>query len=200
VPIEETIGALSEMVKEGKIKYLGLSEASTDQIRRAHIVHPISALQTEYSLWCLDIEPKVLPTCRELGISVMAYSPLGRGFLTGKYKKWEDLPENDSRRHWPRFSKENFPKNVHLVHEVEKIAHSKNCTPSQLALAWLLAKGNDIFPLFGTTRVSALEENVGAVNVKLSQEDVKKLDELANVEVYGQRYPDFAMKMLGTDK
>jgi len=200
VTIEETMGALSEMVKEGKIKYLGLSEASTDQIRRAHAIHPISALQTEYSLWCLDIESKVLPTCRELGISIMAYSPLGKGFLTGKIQKYEDLSADDYRRHWPRFSPENFPKNIHMVHKIEEIAKSKNCTPAQLALAWLLAVGNDIFPLFGTTRAASIEENAGAVNVKLTPEEVKKIHEIADVEVYGTRYPEFAMKMIGTDK
>jgi len=200
-PIEDTIAALAEMVKEGKIKHIGLSEAGSDVIRRAHKIHPLSAVQTEYSLWSLDVEAKVLPTCRELGITFVAYSPLGRGFLTGKLKSYEDLEPTDMRKHMPRFSKENFPKNLELVQKLDEIAKHKNCTTSQLALAWVLSRGNDIVPIFGTTRIESLKENALAVNVHLSEEEKKKIDELIrSFEVQGTRYPEHGMRAITTNQ
>jgi len=171
-PIEETVGAMAELVKEGKVRHLGLSEAGAATLRRAVKVHPIAALQTEYSLWTRDPEEEILPTCRELGIGFVAYSPLGRGFLTGQFKRFEDLPADDYRRVSPRFQGENFQKNLDLVHQVAEIAKAKGCKPSQLALAWVLAQGDDIVPIPGTKRRRYLEENVGAIDIKLTAEDL----------------------------
>src|SRR4051812_17023268 len=176
VPIEETVGAMAELVKAGKVRHLGLSEASPQTIRRAHKVHPISALQTEYSLWSRDVEDQILPTVRELGIGFVAYSPLGRGFLTGRFKTIDDLPADDYRRNSPRFQGENFQKNLDLVQHIETVARQKRCTPSQLALAWLLARGQDIVPIPGTKHVRYLEENVGALDVDLTAEDLARID------------------------
>jgi aryl-alcohol dehydrogenase-like predicted oxidoreductase len=188
-PIEETVGAMAELVKEGKVRYLGLSEASAATIRKAHAVHPITALQTEYSLWSRDVEDEILPACRELGIGFVPYSPLGRGFLTGQFKKLEDIPEDDYRRHAPRFQGENFQKNLDLVTRIEELAQSKGCTPSQLALAWLLAQGNDIVPIPGTKRRKYLEENAGALQVSLSKEELEAIEAIAPQGVAaGQRY------------
>ncbi|AER57042.1 aldo/keto reductase [Pseudoxanthomonas spadix BD-a59] len=175
-PIEETVGAMGELVKAGKVRYLGLSEAAPDTIRRAHAVHPISALQTEYSLWSREPEEQILPTVRELGIGYVAYSPLGRGFLTGQIRRIEDLAEDDYRRHSPRFQGENFQKNLDLVTEIEKMAQEKGCTPAQLALAWLLAQGEDIVPIPGTKKRARLEENVGALQVRITAEDRARID------------------------
>src|SRR5438067_822442 len=175
-PIEETVGAMAELVQEGKVRYLGLSEASPDTIRRAHSVHPISALQTEYSLWTRDPEEAVLPATRELGIGFVAYSPLGRGFLTGQIQSVEDLEEGDFRRFNPRFQGENFQRNLDLVDRVREIADEKGCTPGQLALAWLLARGPDVVPIPGTKRVRYLEENLGSLDVTLSAEELRRID------------------------
>ncbi len=188
-PIEETVGAMSELVKEGKIRYIGLSEASAQTLRRAMKVHPITALQTEYSLWTRDPEDDILATCRELNIGFVAYSPLGRGFLTGQFKRFEDFAPDDYRRSSPRFQGENFDKNPDLVKKVEEIAKEKGCTPSQLALAWVLAQGEDIVPIPGTKRRKYLEDNLGAVNVQLNQEDLHRIDEVFPHGVAaGQRY------------
>src|SRR6476619_1409906 len=168
VPIEETVGAMKELVEQGKVRHIGLSEASPDTIRRAHAVHPISALQTEYSLWTRDPEDAVLPTVRELGIGFVAYSPLGRGFLSGRFQSPDDFEEGDFRKHHPRFQGENFEKNLELVEKVKEIADEKGVTPSQLALAWVLAQGEDIVPIPGTKRIAYLEENAGALDVQLS--------------------------------
>ena len=176
VPIEETVGAMAELVQRGKVRYLGLSEAAPATIRRAHAVHPIAALQTEYSLWMRDVEDEILPTCRELGIGFVPYSPLGRGFLTGRFSSFEDLPADDFRRKQPRFQGENFQKNLDLVRHVEEVASRKGCTPAQLALAWLLHQGDDIVPIPGTTRVDNLEDNVGALGVTLTQRDLERID------------------------
>jgi aryl-alcohol dehydrogenase-like predicted oxidoreductase len=176
-PIEETVGAMAQLVKEGKVRYLGLSEASPQTLRRAAKVHPISALQTEYSLWSRDPESEILPTCRELGIGFVAYSPLGRGFLTGQVQHFEDFPADDFRRSDPRFQGNNFQKNLDLVRRVEKIAKEKRCKPSQLALAWVLAQGKDIVPIPGTKRRKYLEENVGALEVRLTEEDLQRIDD-----------------------
>lgn len=198
VPIEETVGAMADLVKAGKVRYLGLSEAGADTIRRAHKVHPISALQTEYSLWSRDVEDEILPTVRELGIGFVPYSPLGRGFLTGEFKRFEDLPEDDYRRHSPRFQGENFNKNLQLVTKIEELAQEKGCTPSQLALAWLLAQGDDIVPIPGTKRRKYLEMNIGAVEVELSPVDLETIDTIAPKGVAsGTRYNESAMKALG---
>ncbi|MDI3263279.1 aldo/keto reductase [Aerosticca soli] len=189
VPIEDTVGAMAELVREGKVRYLGLSEAAPATIRRAHAVHPISALQTEYSLWSRDVEAAVLPTVRELGIGFVAYSPLGRGFLTGRFKRFEDLPEDDYRRHSPRFQGENFARNLALVAAVERMAAAKGCTSAQLALAWVLAQGEDIVPIPGTKRRERLEENVGALQVHLSRDDLAELDRiLPPGAAAGERY------------
>jgi aryl-alcohol dehydrogenase-like predicted oxidoreductase len=194
-PIEETVGAMSELVRQGKVRFLGLSEAAPTTIRRAHAVHPISAIQTEYSLWTRDPEDEVLPTCRELGIGFVAYSPLGRGFLTGRFKTFEDLPADDYRRSNPRFQGDNFQKNLDLVRRVEALARQKRCTPSQLALAWLLARGADIVPIPGTKRRQYLEENVGALDVTLSAEEMRQIDEIAPRGVAaGPRYAEAAMR------
>jgi aryl-alcohol dehydrogenase-like predicted oxidoreductase len=194
VPIEETVGAMAELVRAGKVRHLGLSEASTQTIGRAHKVHRIAALQTEYSLWTRDPEDEILPTTRELGLAFVAYSPLGRGFLTGQIKRFEDFAPDDYRRNSPRFQGANFQKNLELVQRVVEIAKEKKCTPSQLALAWLLAQGQDIIPIPGTKRRKYLEENVGALNVKLTPEDLRRIDEVApHGAAAGERYPQAAM-------
>ena len=174
-PIEETVGAMAQLVKEGKVRHLGLSEAGPQTLRKAVKIHPIAALQTEYSLWSRDPEAEVLPTCRELGIGFVAYSPLGRGFLTGQIKRFEDFAPDDYRRISPRFQGQNFTKNLDLVHRVEQIAAEKHCTPAQLALAWVLAQGEDIVPIPGTKRRKYLEENAAAAEVKLTGEDLKQI-------------------------
>jgi aryl-alcohol dehydrogenase-like predicted oxidoreductase len=196
-PIEDTIGAMAELVRQGKVRFLGMSEASPATIRRAHAVHPIAALQTEYSLWTRDPEDEVLPTVRELGIAFVAYSPLGRGFLTGQIKRFEDLAASDYRRISPRFQGENLQKNLDLVGRVEQLAKEKHCTPGQLALAWLLAQGRDIIPIPGTKRRKYLDENVAALNVKLSAEDLRRLEEVVpKGAASGQRYPEQAMNLV----
>ena len=197
VPIEDTVGALSQLVTEGKVRFLGLSEASPRTLRRACAVHPIAALQTEYSLWTRDPEPEILPACRELGVTFVAYSPLGRGFLSGKFKRPEDLPEDDYRHNHPRFQGENFEANLRLVARVEAMAKEKRCTPSQLALAWVLAQGEDVVPIPGTKRRKYLEENAGALDLTLSREDVKRLDEAIPAgATAGPRYHEMAMKAI----
>ena len=196
-PIEETVAAMAELVKAGKVRYLGLSEAGPDTLRRAVKVHPIAALQSEYSLWTRDPEDDVLATCRELGIGFVAYSPLGRGFLTGQFKTPADIPEDDYRRHSPRFQGENFTKNLQLVEKVEEIAREKGCSPSQLALAWVLAQGDDIVPIPGTKRRRYLEENAGALSVTLSPADLDRIAAVAPVGVAsGARYPVQVMGLL----
>lgn len=196
-PIEESVGAMAELVKQGKVRFLGLSEASAQTLRRAVKVHPIAALQTEYSLWTRDPEDEILAACRELGIGFVAYSPLGRGFLTGQFRCFEDLPADDYRRNSPRFQGENFQKNLDLVRKVEEIATEKGCKPSQLALAWVLAQGDDIVPIPGTKRRKYLEENVGAVSVKLTKEDLRRIDEVFPPEAAaGGRYPEHMMALV----
>src|SRR5208283_2181634 len=196
-PIEETVGAMAELVRSGKVRYLGLSEASAATLRRAHAVHPIAALQTEYSLWTRDPEDDVLQTARELGIAFVAYSPLGRGFLTGQFKKFEDLAADDYRRNSPRFQGENFQKNLDLVSRVEQVAKEQHCTPGQLALAWLLAQGQDIIPIPGTKRRKYLEENAAALQLKLSTDDLHRIEEVAPKGVAaGQRYPESMMNLV----
>jgi len=196
-PIEETVGAMAELVRAGKVRFLGLSEAGPEAIRRAHAVHPITALQSEYSLWTRDPEDEVLPACRELGIGFVPYSPLGRGFLTGKIQKPEDLSEDDYRRTTPRFQGDNFQRNLDLVKRVEEIAREKRCIPAQLALAWVLAQGNDIVPIPGTKRRKYLQENVGALNVLLTNEDLARIEEAAPKNAFaGSRYPEEMMKLL----
>jgi len=198
VPIEETVGAMAELVKAGKVRFLGLSEASAGTIRRAHKVHPIAALQTEYSLWSRDPEDEILVTTRELGMAFIAYSPLGRGFLTGQFKRFEDFEPDDYRRNSPRFQGDNFVKNLDLVRRVEAIAKEKKCTPGQLALAWLLAQGDDIIPIPGTKRRKYLEENAGALEVKLRAEDLSRIAEVApRGAAAGLRYPEQMMKSVG---
>ncbi len=197
-PIEETVGGMADLVREGKVRFLGLSEAGPGTLRRASTVHPISALQTEYSLWTRDPEQEILKSCRELGIGFVAYSPLGRGFLTGRFKKPEDIPEDDFRRHNPRFQGENFRKNLRLVDKVRQLAAEKKCTPGQLALAWVLAQGDDIVPIPGTKHRKYLEENVGALDVRLSPEDRKAINDLLPMgAASGTRYAEAAMPMLG---
>jgi aryl-alcohol dehydrogenase-like predicted oxidoreductase len=194
VPIEETVGAMAELVRQGKVRYLGLSEAAPATIRRAHAVHPIAALQTEYSLWMRDVEDEILPTCRELGIGFVPYSPLGRGFLTGRFARFEDLPADDFRRRQPRFQGENFQKNLDLVRHVEQVASRKGCTPAQLVLAWLLHQGEDIVPIPGTTRVDNLEDNVGALGVTLTERDLQRIDAVFPKGVAaGERYLEGGM-------
>lgn len=196
-PIEETVGAMAELVREGKVRFLGLSEASAENIRRAHAIHPITALQSEYSLWTRDPESEILPTCRELGIGFVPYSPLGRGFLTGKIQKPEDLPEDDYRRSTPRFQGENFQRNLDIVKRVEEIAREKHCTPAQLALAWVLARGNDIVPIPGTKRRKYLQENIVALDVDLTSDDLERIEEVAPKNAFsGSRYPEAMMKLL----
>jgi aryl-alcohol dehydrogenase-like predicted oxidoreductase len=193
VEIEETVGAMAELVEAGKVRYLGLSEASPDTIRRAHAVHPITALQTEYSLWSRDPEDAILPTVRELGIGFVAYSPLGRGFLSGRFRSPSDFPDDDFRRHHPRFQGENFERNMQLVERVEELASEKGVTAGQLALAWVLHRGEDIVPIPGTKRVSYLEENVAAADVALSDEELRQLDEIAPAgAAAGDRYADMS--------
>jgi len=196
-PIEETVGAMSDLVVAGKIRFVGLSEASAQTLRRAHKVHPIAALQSEYSLWTRDPEDGVLAACRELGIGFVAYSPLGRGFLTGQIARFEDLDPDDYRRHSPRFQGDNFNKNMELVRHVEALARSKGCSPAQLALAWLLARGPDIVPIFGTKRRSYLDENLASLKVALSAEDLAEIDRIAPKGVAaGTRYPEMLMHVL----
>jgi aryl-alcohol dehydrogenase-like predicted oxidoreductase len=192
-PIEETVGAMAELVEEGKVRYLGLSEAAPETIRRAHAVHPISALQSEYSLWTRDPEAEVLPTVRELGIGFVAYSPLGRGFLSGRIRSVDDLDEKDFRRRGPRFQEENLRRNLELVAEVEALAAEKGVTPSQLALAWVLSRGDDIVPIPGTKRRTYLEENAAAVEIELTPEEIERLERAFPVGVTaGDRYPDMS--------
>jgi aryl-alcohol dehydrogenase-like predicted oxidoreductase len=197
-PIEDTVGAMADLVRVGKVRYLGLSEAGPQTIRRAHAVHPITALQTEYSLWSRDPEDELLPTVRELGIGFVPYSPLGRGFLTGQIKSIDDLEPDDFRRSSPRFQGENFQKNLDLVREIEAMAGEKGCTASQLALAWVLAQGNDIVPIPGTKRRRYLEENVGALDMTLNAEDLERIDRIIPPgAAAGTRYPEPGMRMLG---
>lgn len=194
-PIEDTIGAMAELVKEGKVRFIGLSEANPSTIRKAHAVHPITVLQSEYSLWTRDPEDKVIPTCRELGIGFVAYSPLGRGFLTGKIRKYDDLATDDFRRYSPRFQGDNFKKNLELVDAVEKIAKKKNCASSQLALAWLLAQGKDIVPIFGTKRRRYLEENLTALELYLTPEELNEINQIYPMGIAaGPRYGDAGMR------
>jgi aryl-alcohol dehydrogenase-like predicted oxidoreductase len=196
-PVEDTVGAMAELVRAGKVRFIGLSEAAAETIRRAHAVHPITALQSEYSLWTRDPEKDVLGVCRELGIGFVPYSPLGRGFLTGQIKRFEDLPEDDYRRTSPRFQGENFQRNLDLVKRVEEIAREKSCTPAQLALAWVLAQGDDIVPIPGTKRRKYLQENIGALDVNVASEDLSRLNEVVpHGAVAGERYPDWAMEMV----
>ena len=196
-PIEETVGAMADLVREGKVRFLGLSEASPATIRRAHAVHPIAALQTEYSLWTRDPEDEVLPTVRELGIAFVAYSPLGRGFLTGRFKTFDDLPHDDSRRNHPRFQGENFERNLDLVRALEGMALEKGCTASQLALAWLLAQGDDVIPIPGTKRRTYLEENAAALEVDLQQSDLARIEAAFPFgAASGKRYPEQALAAL----
>jgi aryl-alcohol dehydrogenase-like predicted oxidoreductase len=178
VPIEDTVGAMARLKDEGKIRFLGLSEAAPQTIRKAHATHPITALQTEYSLWSRDVEAEILPTVRELGIGFVAYSPLGRGFLTGEIKSPSDFPDDDYRRFHPRFTGENFDRNIELVREIGEIAQEKGCTPAQLALAWVLSRGNDIVPIPGTKRRTYLQQNIGALSVTLSESDLERIDRI----------------------
>src|ERR1700731_2446337 len=195
--VEETIGAMADLVRQGKVRFLGMSEASAETIRRAHAVHPITALQSEYSLWTRDPEAEVLGVCRELGIGFVPYSPLGRGFLTGKIQKPEDLPDDDYRKTTPRFQGDNFQRNLDLVKRMEEIAREKHCTPAQLALAWVLTQGEDIVPIPGTKRRKYLQENVGALDVDLTSNDLGRIDEVAPKDAFaGSRYPEAMMKLL----
>jgi aryl-alcohol dehydrogenase-like predicted oxidoreductase len=192
-PIEETVGAMAELVEAGKVRYLGLSEAAPATIRRAHAVHPITALQTEYSLWSRDPEDELLATCRELGIAFVAYSPLGRGFLTGRYRSIDDLEPDDWRRKSPRFQGENFQKNLELVTHVEAIAKARGCTAAQVALAWLLSRGEDVIPIPGSTRIERVEENARATTIVLTADEIRTLDTLAP-GVVGERYAEGGMR------
>ena len=197
VPIEDTVGAMAELVKAGKVRFLGLSEAAPQTIRRAAKVHKITALQTEYSLWSRDVEEEILPVVRELGIGFVAYSPLGRGFLSGKYRKPDDIPEDDYRRHHPRFQGENFYRNLKLVERVEEIAREKKATPSQLALAWVLSRGSDVVPIPGTKHRKYVEENAGALAVKLTPEDLKRIEQAApRGTTAGDRYAPQGMRTI----
>lgn len=197
VPIEDTIGAMAQLVQEGKVRYLGLSEASPATIRRAHAVHPITALQTEYSLWSREPEEEIIETVRKLGISFVAYSPLGRGFLTGEIKRYEDFADDDYRRLSPRFQGENFTRNLELVGRVQKIAEEKGCTPAQLALAWVLAQGRDVIPIPGTKRRSYLEQNAAAMDLTLTQKDLRRIEEVApRGAAKGSRYPEEMMRFV----
>ena len=195
IPIEDTIGALSELVQAGKVKHLGLSEAGPERLRRAHAVHPIAALQSEYSLWERGLEAEILPTLRELGIGLVPFSPLGRGFLTGEIKSFEDIPEGDYRHNDPRYQGENFQKNLTLVDVVKEIAQAKDAAPGQIALAWLLAQGEDIVPIPGTKRLKYLEENAASADLSLTAEDLARLDALAT-QTSGPRYSEQGMKMV----
>ena len=193
VPIEETWGALAELVAAGKVRHLGISEASVETIRRANAVHPIAALQSEWSLWSRDIEDEIVPTARELGIGLVPYSPLGRGFLTGEINTVDDLAPDDFRRHSPRFAGANFARNLELVTRVKQLAAGRGCTPGQLALAWLLHQGEDVVPIPGTKRIAYLEENLGALDVELSEDDLREIEEVAPVGVAaGDRYADMS--------
>lgn len=193
-PIEETVGAMAKLIEQGKIRGIGLSEVNADTLRKAHAVHPITALQSEYSLWTRDPENDVLETCKELGIAFVAYSPLGRGFLTGQIKKFDDFDANDYRRHSPRFQGQNFEKNIQLVQETEEIARRKGCSAAQLALAWVMAQGDHIFPIPGTKQVKYLEENIGALNVHLTNDDLKEIAAIFPRDAAsGQRYPENMM-------
>ena len=197
VPIEETVGAMAQLVEEGKVRFLGLSEASPSTIRRAHQEYRISALQSEYSLWTRDPEDEVLPLCRQLGIGFVAYSPLGRGFLTGRFRSFEDLPEDDYRRNSPRFQGDNFQKNLDLVQRVEEIAGRKRCTPAQLALAWLLAQGDDIVPIPGTKQRRYLDENTASIEIELTSSDLEEIEEVAPKGVAaGERYHEAGMRTI----
>ena len=197
IPIEETVGAMAKLVQEGKVRYLGLSEASPATIRRAHAVHPITALQTEYSLWSREPEDEILETMRDLGIAFVAYSPLGRGFLTGQIKRYEDFAEDDYRKLSPRFQGDNFARNLKLVKRVEAIAKAKGCTPAQLALAWVLAQGEDVIPIPGTKRRSYLEDNAAAVNLTLTAQELRRLEEVApRGAASGSRYPEEMMRLV----
>lgn len=196
-PIEATIGTMAELVKEGKVRFLGLSEASAQTIRRAHAVHPIAALQSEYSLWSRDVEAEILPTCRELQIGFVPWSPLGRGFLTGEIKTFDDLDPNDWRRVSPRFQGDNFGRNLDLVAQIQQMASAKNCSPAQLAIAWLLDRGDDIVPIPGTKRVAYLLENLGALDVKLTDRELALIDAiLPKGAASGDRYPAAMMQMV----
>ncbi|GAB6281281.1 MAG: aldo/keto reductase [Ignavibacterium sp.] len=193
-PIEETVGAMAKLVEEGKVRFIGLSEAAPATIERANSVHPITALQTEYSIWTRDVEKEILSTVRKLNIGFVAYSPLGRGFLTGKIKTVDDLEQNDFRRFNPRFKEENLKENLKIIQGLEKVAEEKNCSLSQLSLAWLLHQGKDIVPIAGTKRRNYLEENLGALNVKLSDDDLRKINEIAPFgATKGTRYPEETM-------
>lgn len=197
-PIEDTVGAMSDLVRAGKVRYLGLSEAGPATIRKAHAVHPITALQTEYSLWTRDVEEEILPTCRELGIGFVPYSPLGRGFLTGRFKSVADLPEGDFRRNSPRFQGENLKNNQRIVEAVEQLASEKKCTPAQLALAWCLAQGEDIIPIPGTKKVKYLLENIKAVDIQLAPENIERIGSaLPRGIAAGERYPAMQMQRVG---
>jgi len=197
-PIEETVGAMARLVREGKVRYLGLSEAGPETIRRAHRVHPIAALETEYSLWSRDPEDQILPVCRELGISFVAYSPLGRGFLTGHVQRVEDLAPDDFRRTTPRFQGENFARNLELVRRIAQIAAQKGCTPAQLALAWVSSQGDDIVPIPGSSRRKHLEENAAALGITLEQNDLARINDVApRGAAAGNRYAEWGMRMVG---
>ncbi len=192
IPIEDTVGALADLVQDGKIRYIGLSEATPEQIRRAHAVHPLTAVETEFSLWSREVEDEVLPVLKELGIGFVPYSPLGRGFLTGQIKTFEDLPADDYRRYYPRFQGENFAKNLEVVSLIESLASRKGCTASQLALAWLLAQGEQVVPIPGTKRLERVAENIGALSVTLSEEELLEIERISPKGVAaGARYPDF---------
>jgi aryl-alcohol dehydrogenase-like predicted oxidoreductase len=196
-PIEDTVGAMADLVKEGKVRHLGLSEASPDTLRRATRVHPIAALQTEYSLWSRDPEDGILAACRELGVGFVAYSPLGRGFLTGQIKRFEDLEADDYRRLSPRFQGENFGKNLRLVEKIEEMAREKGCTPAQLALAWALAQDDGVVPIPGTKRRKYLEENAGALQITLTQDDLARIEQVTpRGAAAGPRYPESMMKVV----
>jgi aryl-alcohol dehydrogenase-like predicted oxidoreductase len=196
-PIEETVGAMGQLVKEGKVKAIGLSEVNVETLHKAHAVHPLTALQTEYSIWSRDPEDEILPACKELGIAFVAYSPLGRGFLTGQIQKFEDFDKDDFRRFSPRFMGENFKKNLDLVQKIKDIAHEKNCTASQLALAWVMAQEDFIFPIPGTKRIKYLEENLKAVDIKLTSKDLEQIQQAFPKDaVSGTRYSDAGMKTL----
>jgi aryl-alcohol dehydrogenase-like predicted oxidoreductase len=193
VPIEETVGAMAELVQAGKVRYIGLSEAAPATIRRAHAVHPITALQSEYSLWTRDVEEEILPTVRELGIGFVAYSPLGRGFLSAQIRRPEDLKDGDFRAHNPRFQEGNIERNVELIDRVAEIATEKNVTPAQLALAWVLAQGDDIVPIPGTTRVAHLEQNLKTLEIELTDDELARIDEaFPPGATAGERYPDMS--------
>jgi aryl-alcohol dehydrogenase-like predicted oxidoreductase len=198
VPIEDTVGAMADLVRAGKVRYLGLSEAGAETIRRAHRIHPISVLQTEYSLWSRDIEPEFLPTLRELGIGLVAYSLLGRGFLSGQIRRFEDLPADDFRRGLPRFQGENFQKNLELVDELDRLAQAKGVSAAQLALAWVQAKGEDIVSIPGTTRRKHLEENVAALDIVLTASDITAIEAVMPPDIaVGTRYSEYGMRAIG---